>query len=282
MRSPHRPSFTGIGLGLRAPLADSILNAPPPALRWLEVSPENYLARGGAYLRHLDAARERFPVVTHGLTLSVGGIDPLDDEYLAALDAFVRRLGSPWHSDHLCFGSYRGAFLHDLLPVPFTHASAAHTAARMIEAQKRLDAPLVMENISWYAHPGAAELDEAAFITEVLERADAGLLLDVNNVYVNARNHGFDADAMIARLPLERVVEIHVAGHVVRDDGFRIDTHGEDVCNEVYALLARTLARTGPVPVLLERDQGFPDWSRLVEEIERLDTIWHDATGGAP
>ncbi len=276
------PRVTGIGLGLRAELSDAILARAPASLRWLEVSPENYMARAGGFVRHLDAALERYPVVTHGLTLCPGGVDPLDEAYLGELARFTRRVETPWHSDHLCFGSHGGAFLHDLLPVPFTRASAEHTAARVREAQARLDAPLALENISWYAHPGGAELDEAEFIREVLERSGASLLLDVNNVYVNARNHGFDARAMIDRLPLERVVQIHVAGHRVAPGDLRIDTHGEAVCDEVYALLEDTLAKTGPVPVLLERDQNFPSWERLVEELDRLDAIWRRATGGAP
>lgn len=271
---------SGVGLGLRAPLADAILARAPAALRWLEVSPENYMARGGAYVRHLDALMERYPIVTHGLTLGPGGTDPLDDDYLAQLSAFLRRVGTPWHSDHLCFGSSAGAFLHDLLPVPFTHAAAEHIATRLIEARSRAEVPLVVENISWYAHPGRAELGEAEFISEVLARADVGLLLDVNNVYVNARNHGFDARAMIDALPLARVVEVHVAGHMICEDGSRIDTHGEPVCDDVYALLEHTLHRTGPVPVLLERDQSFPSWERLVEEIERIDAIWQRVRGG--
>lgn len=279
---PPSPRVTGIGVGLRAPLADAILDRAPASLRWLEVSPENYIGRAGAFVRHLDAARERFPIVTHGLTLCPGGVDPFDESYMALVDAFTRRLGTPWHSDHLCFASLGGHFLHDLLPIPFTRASAAHTAARMVEAQRRIEAPLALENISWYAHPGAAELDEAEFLREVLDRSDAKLLLDVNNVYVNARNHGFDARAMIDRMPLDRVVQLHVAGHLTRPDGLRIDTHGEAVCDDVYALLEHTLAKIGPVPVLLERDQNFPSWEALVSEIDKLDAIWRRAAGGAP
>jgi uncharacterized protein len=274
--------ITGIGLGLRAPLAEHIVSRAPASLRWLEVSPENYVGRAGAFVRHLDAARERFPLVTHGLTLCPGGADALDDAYLRDLDGFLRRVETPWHSDHLCFGSDEGVFLHDLLPLPFTRASAEHTARRIVEAQQRLSVPFALENISWYAHPGEAELDEAAFITEVLARSGAGLLLDVNNVYVNARNHGFDARAMIDRLPLDRVVQLHVAGHFTGHDGLRIDTHGEAVCDDVYGLLEYTLTKTGAVPVLLERDQNFPSWEAIVGELDRLDTLWRRATGATP
>lgn len=273
--------ITGVGVGLRAPIAAAILERAPASLRWLEVSPENYMGRAGAFVRHLDAARERFPIVTHGLTLCPGGVDPIDDAYMASLDAFTRRVATPWHSDHLCFASTGGHFLHDLLPIPFTRASAEHTAAKLIEAQRRIEAPLAIENISWYAHPGETELDEADFLRAVLDLSGARLLLDVNNVYVNARNHGFDARAMIDRMPLDRVVQLHVAGHLTRPDGLRIDTHGESVCDDVYALLEHTLQKTGPVPVLLERDQNIPTWESLVTELDRLDAIWRRATGGA-
>ncbi len=273
------PSVTGIGLGLRPSLAASIADRAPASLRWLEVSPENYMARAGGYVRHLDVARERFPIVTHGLTLCPGNVDPLDDAYFAALTAFLARVGAPWHSDHLCFGSYGGVALHDLLPIPFTRACVEHTAARVRDIRGRLDVPFAVENISWYAHPGEPEMDEADFLRGVLEASGASLLLDVNNAYVNARNHGFDARGFIDRLPLDRVVQIHVAGHLTGGDGLRIDTHGEDVCDEVYDLLEHTLRRTGPVPVLLERDSNFPTFERLVVELDRLDAIWQRATG---
>lgn len=269
----------GVGLGLRAPLFDDLSRRPPPALRWLEVSPENHMARGGVYPAILEAARERWPVVTHGLTLSLGGPDPLDREYLRDVSAFVARVGSPWHSDHLCFASSGGAFVHDLLPVPFTREALDRCVARGREVKASLGVPFAVENISWYAHPGEAEMSEADFLTELLERAELSLLLDVNNVYVNARNHGFDAMDFIRALPLSRVVQLHVAGHWVEPDGWRIDTHGEPVCDEVYALLEETLRLTGPVPVLLERDQGFPSFDALADEVARLDEILRRAAG---
>ncbi len=268
----------GIGLGLRVPLFDDLMRSALPELQWLEVSPENHMLRGGLFTAQLDAARERWPVVTHGLTLSIGGSDPLDDAYLRALGDFTRSVETPWHSDHLCFCGDAGTQLHDLLPLPFTREAVDHVATRAREVRRRLGIPFVLENISWYAEPAGREMSEAAFLRAVLEESDAGLLLDVNNVYVNARNHGFDARDFMAALPLERVVQLHVAGHLVERDGFRIDTHGEDVCDDVYSLLEWTLARTGPVPVLLERDGGFPPWETLVGEIRALDAIWKRAT----
>lgn len=277
MPNSTRP-VTGIGLGLRVQIADAILARAPDELRWLEVSPENYLERAGAFTAHLGPCAERWPIVTHGLTMSLGGPDPLDDHYLAEVQRFITRVGSPWHSDHLCFASVEGSFLHDLLPLPFTREAVAHLVPRIEAARRQLDVPFALENVSYYAHPGDAEMDEGDFLTEVLTRTGAKLMFDVNNLYVNSRNHGFDPYETIARLPLDRVVQIHVAGHLVEPDGLRIDTHGEDVCRDVYELLELTLRRTGPVPVLLERDQNFPTFERLVEEIKTLDTIYQRAT----
>ncbi len=279
---PTDPRFTGIGLGLRAPLAEAIVHRAPPSLRWLEVSPENHMNRGGSFVRMLHEARAKVPLLTHGLTMCPGSTDPLDRAYLADLAAFVRAVEAPWHSDHLCFGHRDGVFLHDLLPIPFTREAAAHTAARVREAMEALPVPFALENLSWYAHPGEAELDEAAFIRAVLDASGAWLMLDVNNVYVNARNHGFDARAFLDALPLDRVVQMHVAGHLVAEHGFRIDTHGEPICDDVYDLLHYALRRTGPVPVLLERDHNPPPWEALVDELDRLDAIWRDATGVTP
>lgn len=271
-----RPS--GIGLGLRAPLLEDLIHRAPECLRWVEVSPENHMGRGGTFQHLLEVAAARWPVVTHGLTLNVGDPDPLDVAWMRELRAFLTSVATPWHSDHLCFGSVDGAHLHDLLPLPFTRAVARRVADRAKAIEDHLGLPFAVENISWYAHPGDAEMSESQFVTEILSGCDAGLLLDVNNVYVNAKNHGGDAKAMIAAMPLERVVQIHIAGHLRMDDGLRLDTHGEAVCEDVYELLRWTLARTGPVPVLLERDQNFPRFEDLVQELWRLDAIYQEAT----
>lgn len=263
----------GVGLGLRWALARDVVERPPAELAWLEIAPENYMRRGGRFPAALAECAERWPIVTHGLCLSLGGEGPFDATYLATLRELVRRVESPWHSDHLCFGSADGVALHDLLPLPFTRAMAEHVAARVREAQDRLGVPLAVENISYYAHPGDAEMDEADFVSEVVRAAGCRLLLDVNNVFVNAKNHGFDARGMLARYPLDRVVQIHVAGHDESDPRVVIDTHAEPIRDEVYELLAFALARTGPVPVLLERDGNFPPWEELCAEIRRLSLI---------
>jgi uncharacterized protein (UPF0276 family) len=262
----------GVGIGLRAGLAADLLEAPPPELGFVEVTPENYLGRGGRYPAFLRKAAERWPVVTHGISLSLGGSDPLDRAALAAMGRFLRDLGTPWHSDHLSFGS-AGAVLHELLPIPFTRDVARHVATRIEAAQDAIGLPLAVENITYYALAAHSEMDEADFVAEVVQRAGAGLLLDVNNVYVNAKNHGFDPRVMLAKMPLDRVVQIHVAGHDDSDEELLIDTHAEPVCEDVYALLEWVLERTPEVPVLLERDDNLPPWEELCAEISRLHGI---------
>jgi uncharacterized protein (UPF0276 family) len=263
----------GVGLGLRWPLVGDLLERPPPELGFLEVAPENYMRRGGRYAAALASCRQRWPVITHGLTMSLGGADPLSVEYLHALRSFIDEVGSPWHSDHLCFGVVDGVVLHELLPIPFTERAADHVAARVKQAEDALGVPMAVENISYYAHPGRAEMDEADFAAMIVEKADCSLLLDVNNVYVNSKNHRFDARKMIAKMPLERVVQIHVAGHDDSDPDLIVDTHAEAVTSDVFELVAFALARTGQVPILLERDDRFPSWDELKSEIARLQAI---------
>jgi uncharacterized protein (UPF0276 family) len=269
-------------------------NAPPLPVDFFEVSPENFLRRGGRYPAILQLVAERHPIVTHGLTMSLGGTDPLDEDYLRDVAAFVREVRSPWHSDHMCFGSAGGLSLHDLLPVAFKRSSVRRIADRIRRARDVLGVPLAIENVSFYWQPGAPELGEAEFLSEVCDAADCGLMLDVNNAYVNSVNLGFDVDAWMAAAPLDRVVQMHVAGHewfAVGEDGVGehldagapgamiIDTHGADVTDPVLALLGRVLERTGPVPVLLERDQNVPDLDGLLEEVARVRRV---CEGAAP
>lgn len=263
----------GVGLGLRAPLFHDMMSRAPPTLRWLEVSPENHIGRGGFFESMLADARARYPAVTHGLSLGLGDRAPPSREFLRALRAFLEEVQTPWHSDHLCFGAVDGAHLHDLLPLPFTEESIRAVVDRVALLEDALGLPIAVENISWYAHPGPAAMDEADFLGEIASRSGARLLLDVNNAYVNARNHGTDARDFLRRVPADRVVQIHVAGHLTGADGWRVDTHGEAVCDDVYDLLAFTLARTGPVPVLLERDGGYPPFEEIAAEIDRLDAL---------
>jgi uncharacterized protein len=270
----------GIGLGLRSPIAKQLFSAPPAALRWLEIHPENYLARGGHYESLLREARTRFPLLTHGLSMGFGSLRPFTRPALRPLRALLAELAVPWHSDHLCFAEANGVFAHDLLPLPFNQQSIEVCAARIREAEDALGVPIAIEHISYYMRPIGSSLGELDHLNEVLARADCKLLLDVNNVYVNAMNHGFDARAFIAGLPLSRVVQLHVAGHYLRPDGQRIDTHAEPVCEEVFALFEYTMQKLArPLPVLLERDDNFPDFSELAGEVARLDAIYRQVLG---
>jgi uncharacterized protein (UPF0276 family) len=269
----------GIGIGLRQALAARLFESEVPEIRWLELHPENYVGRGGRFRHVLDQARERWPLVTHGLTMGYGAVEPAEPGYVAALQRFLHEQRVPWHSEHLCFTGSDGVFLHDLLPLPCSEQAIDVAVRRVRETRERLELPVAIENISYYAHPAPPEMPEVEFLTRVLEESDALLLLDVNNVFVNSVNHGFDPRAYIAGLPAQRVVQIHVAGHTVRPDRLLIDTHGEALRDEVYDLLEFALQRVGEVPVLLERDQNFPPFEELVAEVQRLDSIYRRATG---
>jgi uncharacterized protein (UPF0276 family) len=267
--------FEGIGLGLRSPIAKQLFLAPPSALRWLEIHPENYVERGGHYETLLRQARGRFPLLTHGLSMGFGSLRPFSNDAVASLGALLSELRVPWHSDHLCFAEVDGVYAHDLLPLPFNEEAIDVCVQRIRELQDALNVPIAVEHISYYMRPAGSVLSELDHLNEVLARADAKLLLDVNNVYVNAMNHGFDPYAFIADLPLSRVVQLHVAGHYLRSDGQRIDTHAEPVCEEVFALFEYTLQKLArPLPVLLERDDNFPDFDELAAEVTRLDAIY--------
>ncbi len=282
----------GVGLGLRWDFLDELVDRTAGEARipveFLEISPENYMRRGGAQPSVLAWLAERYPVVTHGLTMSLGGSDPLDEGYLRDLRATLEALGTPWHSDHLCVGAVGGRALHDLLPVSFKRAAVERIADRIRWARDAIGMPLAIENVSYYWHPGRADLGEAEFLASVCEAADCGLMLDVNNAYVNCQNFGVDPADWLRAAPLERVVQIHVAGHewfAVDERGLGdavaagspgamiIDTHGAPVPDPVLALLERVLVRTGPVPIVLERDQNVPPLDLLLEEIARIRSL---------
>ncbi len=284
-----------VGLGLRTELAKELLENLPVEVDFIEVSPENYMGRGGAARRTLEAVCDAYPVVTHGLSMSLGGSDPIAVRYLDELRAFIDQVKSPWHSDHACMSLDGGRMLHDLLPIPLTRKSAAHVADRVKAVQDRLGVPMAIENVSFYAHAGAPELSEPLFVREICERADCGWLFDVNNAVVNAANFSLDVDDWLAAAPLERVVQIHVAGHEWFDfeagelvplgaarpehqaranvDRLAIDTHGANAQPAVLALLESALARTGPVPIVIERDQNVPPLAELLAEVARVRAI---------
>jgi uncharacterized protein (UPF0276 family) len=270
----------GVGLGFRLKIAREFLATPTTHAQFLEIAPENYLRVGGNRARLLAAAAERLPIVCHGLCGDFAGSAPVDEEYLSDLKGFLHRLGVRWYSDHLCLTRAAGAELHDLLPLPHSEKAAKRAAARIREVRDRLDLPVAIENASAYARMPGEEMSESEFCKLVLEEADCLMLLDVNNVYVNSVNFGFDPRAFIDSLPLERVVQLHIAGHTVEREGLLVDTHGAPIVDPVYELFAYTLSKLPePAPVLLERDTNIPPLHELEAELEKLTKLMEAADG---
>ncbi len=261
----------GFGLGLRPPHYQDVLGGTPN-VDWWEVISENFMVAGGNPRRVLRAVRERWPVVLHGVSLSIGSVDPLDEDYLARLAALVREVDPPIVSDHLCWSAFGGHSAHDLWPVPYTEEALAHVVARVAHAQERLGRRILLENPSSYVTFGASELSEAEFLAEVARRADCGILLDVNNVFVSCTNHGWDADAYLAAIPSDRVGQIHLAGHS-GDGTHLIDTHDHPVCDAVWALYAKAATRFGAVATMIERDDRIPPLEELIGELDRARAI---------
>lgn len=261
----------GIGIGLRRELAgDAVKNSH--SIDWLEFVPENYMGIGGKARVRLEIASSTFPLIAHGVNLSIGSADKLNKEYLTELKFLLDHLNCPWWSDHLSFSSFNGMYLHDLMPLPFSQEAANHVVDRIKEVKQFISRPFLLENISAYLRMPGAMMSEAEFITHVVEQADCGLLLDVNNVYVNSQNFCFDPYAFIDSLPLERVVQIHIAGHSKNID-MLVDTHGESIDEAVYDLLEYTLQKADVNGILLERDKNFPDFIELLEELDRIRVI---------
>lgn len=258
----------GFGLGLRTEhYADFVARAPQ--VDWLEVISENYMVPGGKPLHYLDTIRRDYPMVMHGVSMSIGSADPLDLDYLRELKLLARRIEPAWVSDHLCWTGVDHTHLHDLLPLPHTEAALRHLVPRIQQVQDLLGRRLVIENVSSYVRFGADEMSEWTFLAELLQRADCLLLLDVNNVYVNSVNHGFDAHAYIEAMPAERVAQIHLAGHEDRGDHL-IDTHDHPVCEAVWSLYDDALKHLGrPVPTMIERDDHIPPLDELLAELDR-------------
>ncbi len=270
----------GFGLGLRTEHYREFLDTKPASVDWLEVISENYLVPGGKPLAMLDAIRRDYPMVMHGVSLSIGSTDPLDVEHLRALKALAQRIEPAWISDHLCWTGVDHHNLHDLLPLPYTEAALAHLAQRVQQAQDVLGRRLLLENVSSYLTFASDEMSEWEFIVELARRADCELLLDVNNVYVSSRNHGFDARAFIDAMPAERVRQIHLAGH--EDHGTHvIDTHDHAVCDDVWALYDHTVRRLGAVPTMIERDDHIPPLPDLLAELDHARAVQAAALGAA-
>lgn len=258
----------GAGLGLRRALLGALQDAPVGAFDFLECAPENWIGVGGKLGDAFASLASRYAITCHGLSLSLGGPSPLDSAFVDRVGGFLDRFGVAHHSEHLSYCSDDGQ-LYDLMPIPFTDAAVSHVSDRIRQVQDRLGRRIAIENVSYYAAPHRA-LDEADFVNAVLDAADCDLLLDVNNVYVNAINHGYDARAFLAAMPTSRITQYHIAGHFDEADDLKIDTHGAPVKDDVWALLDHAYALHGVRPTLLERDFNFPPFAELLAEIERI------------
>ena len=268
MPSKHDYPVSGAGLGLRRDFLDDVYNDPNFTISFMEVVPENWLNFGGQKGQQLRALTERFTFVAHGLSLDLGGIRPLDEPYILALKKFFKTHDIQTYTEHLSYCGDSG-HLYDLMPIPFTEEAVHYVAKRITRVQELLEMKIGIENISFYAMP-CQDMTESAFVKAVLEEVDCGLLLDVNNVYVNAINHSYDALAYIQSMPTERLMYLHMAGHFDEADDLKIDTHGQAVKNEVWSLLEQTYQHHGVVPTLLERDFNIPPLDELMQEVEQI------------
>ena len=264
------------GLGLRPEHYEEIADNPGQ-VSWFEALSENYMVPGGSPLRWLDRIRRDYPMALHGVSLSIGSIDPLDRRYLDDLKALIERVEPMWVSDHLCFTGLRGQNMHDLLPLPYTEEALNHVAERVLQVQDHLGRRLVLENVSSYVTYAASELTEWAFIAELARRADCEILLDVNNVYVSAFNHEFDALTFIRAMPRERVRQFHLAGHTHKGSHI-IDTHDEPIVADVWSLYAEAVKLFPGVPTMIERDANIPPYAELLAELDEARRIAANVT----
>jgi hypothetical protein len=266
----------GVGLGLRRSMLQELAARNDQLdVDFLEVAPENWIGVGGAYGRRFRELAARYPFVNHGLSLSLGGPGPLDHEFLARLRHFLAEHGALVYSEHLSYCSDDG-HLYDLMPIPFTAAAVRRVTDRIRAVQDALGRRIAVENVSYYAAPGA-QMSELEFLNAVLERADCDLMLDVNNIYVNSINHRYDAGTFLAGVPAARVVYMHVAGHYVEAEDLRVDTHGADVCDPVWQLLADAYRHCGVKPTVLERDFNIPPLDVLLQEVAVIRRLQDEA-----
>ncbi len=263
--------FLGYGLGLRPDYYEDILTQKPD-VDWFEILSENYLIPGGKPLYYLDKIREHYPVVMHGVSLSLGSTDVLDIEYLTQLKALIHRVEPAWVSDHLCWTGVQGLNAHDLLPIPYTQQAIKHIVSRIHQIQDFLGRPLLIENVSSYLTYKQSEMTEWEFISEIVKQADCYILLDVNNIYVSSVNHHFNPLHYIEAMPAERVAQIHLAGHSNHGD-YIIDTHDAPVITPVWDLYEATIQRLGKVSTMIERDDNMPPFSELLNEIKHAKQI---------
>lgn len=272
----------GVGLGLRTELAESIF-AETRAIDFLEIIPEQYMSKGGESRERLEKACSLYRAVSHGVNLSLGSTDELDWSYLQSLKQFVKDIRAPWFSDHVCFASLGQVYLHELLPVPFSRAALEHMRRRIEQVKAYIDLPFLVENTTFYMKVPGSTMSEAQFLSELLEQADCGLLLDINNVYVNCINHGLDPYSFLDQLPLERTVQIHMAGHKQSGD-IILDTHGSSIAEPVYDLLKYALGKPGVAVhgITIERDQNQPEFAELKEELAVIRAIYERNNSAPP
>ena len=269
--------YLGHGIGLRPPHYAEVVN-DRPAVDWFELITENFMVAGGNPRRVLREVRAHYPVVLHGVSLSLGSVDPLDATYLDRLAALAAETEPAWISDHLCWSSYGGHTGHDLWPLPFTEESLEHVARRVRAVQDRLGRRILVENVSSYLEYAHSTISEWEFLGELARRADCGLLLDVNNVFVSAHNLGFDPEAFLGGVPVDRVKQIHLAGH--SDHGTHLlDSHDHPVCDGVWALYRSAVERFGAVSTLIERDDDIPPLSEVIAESRQAAAIEAEVLG---
>ncbi|MFW5446778.1 MAG: DUF692 domain-containing protein [Methylophagaceae bacterium] len=259
---------SGAGLGLRRSFMDEFMALDHKPADFLEVAPENWMKMGGALGKKFAQMAERYPMICHGLSLSIGSPAPLDEHFLIQLKNFLDKHNIACYSEHLSYCGDDG-HLYDLMPIPFTEEAVTHTAKRIQRVQDILERRIVMENVSYYAAPGQ-EMAEIDFFNAVIEQADCDLLLDVNNIYVNSINHKYDAESYMKAVDSKRIAYIHVAGHYDEADDLKVDTHGADVIDPVWKLLEKTYQHHGVVPTLLERDFNIPSVNALIEEVDQI------------
>ncbi len=267
--------FMGVGVGLRPQHYEEILSAESASalgVDWFEAISENYMVPGGRPVRVLDEVRSRFPIAFHGVSLNIGSTDPLGEKHLLELDALIRRFEPAWVTDHLCWTGVDGRSLHDLLPLPLTEAALAHVADRVARVQDRLGRRIALENVSTYAAFRDDEMPEWEFLSALAERADCGILFDLNNVFVSAHNHGFDAVKYVDAIAGERVFQIHLAGPSEAGP-LLVDTHDSPVREAVWALYERFVRRAGPISTLIEWDESIPPFERVAEEAAKARAI---------
>ena len=275
MPENHR-EFQGAGLGLRRALLGPLQSMDPGAVDFMEVAPENWIGVGGRFGRQFRQLAARYPIVFHGLSLDIGGPDPVDLKLVRAVRKLMDEFEVPLYSEHLTYCAAEG-HLYDLLPIPFTEEAVHYVADRVRQVQDIIGAPIALENASYYAQPHT-ELSEPEFIGAVVDESGCDLLLDVNNIYVNSINHRYDPLAFMEALPLDRARYIHVAGHYDEAEDLKVDTHGANVIDPVWNLLAEAYRRLGPLPTLLERDFNLPPLAELLQEVEQVRELQAQST----